>query len=48
VSFLVWVAGFFTNKISWRGLEYRVKKGLLVPVTPAAPVLRVGDEKRQN
>jgi ceramide glucosyltransferase len=47
-SFLVWVAGFFTNKISWRGLEYRVKKGLLVPVAPAAPVLRVGDEKHQN
>ncbi|HVS89872.1 MAG TPA: bacteriohopanetetrol glucosamine biosynthesis glycosyltransferase HpnI [Candidatus Acidoferrum sp.] len=48
VSFLVWVEGFFTNKISWRGLEYRVKEGLLVPVAPAAAVLRVGDEKHQN
>jgi ceramide glucosyltransferase len=32
VSFVVWVAGFFSDKITWRGLHYRVKKGLLVPV----------------
>jgi hypothetical protein len=24
--------GFFTDKIKWRGLEYRVKKRLLAPV----------------
>ncbi len=32
VNFLVWVAGFFCSKIEWRGVSYRVKKGLLVPV----------------
>ena len=34
VSAIVWFAGFFTNKISWRGLEYRVRKRLLQPVKP--------------
>ncbi len=28
----VWVAGFFSDKIKWRGLEYRVKNGMLVPI----------------
>jgi ceramide glucosyltransferase len=32
ISAAVWVAGFFSDKIKWRGLEYRVQKGLLVPV----------------
>src|SRR5262249_9786672 len=32
ISAVVWVAGFFSDKIQWRGLEYRVKKGLLVPI----------------
>jgi ceramide glucosyltransferase len=32
ISAGVWVAGFFSDKIRWRGLEYRVKKGILVPV----------------
>jgi ceramide glucosyltransferase len=32
VSAIVWFAGFFTNKIRWRGLEYRVKNRLLEPV----------------
>ena len=34
VSAIMWFAGFFTNKISWRGLEYRVKNRLLEPVEP--------------
>jgi ceramide glucosyltransferase len=29
----VWVAGFFSDRIRWRGLEYRVKDRLLVPIT---------------
>lgn len=35
ISAAVWVAGFFTNKIVWRGLEYRVKNRLLEPATSA-------------
>jgi ceramide glucosyltransferase len=29
---VVWFAGFFTDRITWRGVEYRVRKGLLVPL----------------
>ena len=32
ISAAVWFAGFFPAKIKWRGLEYRVKKRMLVPV----------------
>jgi hypothetical protein len=32
VNFLIWIAGFVTNRIEWRGVSYRVKKGLLEPV----------------
>jgi ceramide glucosyltransferase len=32
VSAAVWFAGFFTDKIRWRGLEYRVRNRLLEPV----------------
>jgi ceramide glucosyltransferase len=32
ISAAVWVAGFFSDKIKWRGLEYRVKNGMLVPI----------------
>ncbi|MBZ5701194.1 MAG: bacteriohopanetetrol glucosamine biosynthesis glycosyltransferase HpnI [Acidobacteriia bacterium] len=35
LNFAVWIAGFFTSKIRWRGLEFRVRKGLLVPVQDA-------------
>jgi ceramide glucosyltransferase len=31
VNFCVWVAGFFSNTIHWRGVVFRVKRGLLVP-----------------
>jgi ceramide glucosyltransferase len=36
LSFLFWVAGFFTDTIEWRGLKYRVKNKLLVPVSQEA------------
>ena len=32
VSSAVWLAGFFTDKIQWRGLEYRVRNRLLEPL----------------
>ena len=35
VTAVVWAVAFFTDKISWRGLEYRVKNKLLIPVTAA-------------
>ena len=31
-NFGVWVAGFFFNTIHWRGLAFRVKQGLLIPL----------------
>jgi len=32
MSFVVWIAGFFSDEIIWRGLVYRVKNGKLVPI----------------
>jgi ceramide glucosyltransferase len=31
ISFVVWVGGFFFNRIEWRGSVYRVRKGMLIP-----------------
>ncbi len=36
ITFVVWVMGFLSNRISWRGSEFRVKNGLLTPVGEAA------------
>jgi ceramide glucosyltransferase len=36
VNFAVWIVGFFTNEIEWRGVCYRVKNGKLVPLGGAA------------
>lgn len=45
VSFLVWVAGFFVDRITWRGLVYRVKKGQLFPVpNPSARLVSPAHE----
>ena len=32
LAFLVWLASFTSNRIQWRGLEFKVEKGILVPV----------------
>jgi hypothetical protein len=32
MSAAVWFAGFFTDRIRWRGLEYRVRNRLLEPI----------------
>jgi len=32
ISFVIWVSGFFSDEITWRGLSYRVDHGLLIPV----------------
>ena len=41
VSFIVWIGGFLSDKIVWRGLAYRVKNGQLVPM-PSANVRTEG------
>jgi len=37
LNFMVWLAGFFASTITWRGIRYRVKKGLLIPATHSGP-----------
>jgi ceramide glucosyltransferase len=37
INFAIWLAGFFTSTIRWRGVAYRVKHGKLVPERNAAP-----------
>lgn len=32
ISFVAWVGGFFSRRILWRGLAYRVKNGQLFPM----------------
>ena len=32
ISFVVWLSGFFFNKVVWRGSVYRVRKGMLIPL----------------
>jgi len=32
ISFVVWIAGFFSDQITWRGLGYHVRKGQLFPI----------------
>jgi hypothetical protein len=32
VNFGVWLAAFFHDEIEWRGMSYKVRKGLLVLV----------------
>ena len=36
ISFIVWVGGFFSDRIVWRGLVYRVQNGQLFPVPGAS------------
>jgi ceramide glucosyltransferase len=36
ISFVIWLAGFFSDKIIWRGLAYHVRSGQLIPIpTPS-------------
>jgi ceramide glucosyltransferase len=36
ISTAVWLAAFFSNKIRWRGLQYRVKDKVLIPLSGAS------------
>ena len=42
VNFGVWLAGFFSNTIHWRGLVFRVKQGMLIPL-PSVKDARAGN-----
>jgi ceramide glucosyltransferase len=43
LAFLVWLASFASNRIQWRGLEFTLEKGILVPV-PSPHDLSAVDE----
>ncbi|MBI3664121.1 MAG: bacteriohopanetetrol glucosamine biosynthesis glycosyltransferase HpnI [Acidobacteria bacterium] len=32
IWFFTWVAGFFTNRITWRGTPFRLRRGRLIPL----------------
>jgi ceramide glucosyltransferase len=42
ITFIVWVGGFFSKKITWRGLVYHVKNGKLFPLP--SPDLTMDDD----
>ena len=50
LSFVIWIIGFFSDKITWRGLGYRVQKGRLLPIlsTGRKPGASVGLGFRSN
>jgi ceramide glucosyltransferase len=35
IAFLLWIASFARNTIRWRGVDYFIREGLLVPTSPA-------------
>jgi ceramide glucosyltransferase len=43
LAFLVWLVSFMSNRIQWRGLEFTIEKGILVPV-PSPRDLAAVDE----
>jgi ceramide glucosyltransferase len=42
VNFGVWLAGFFSSTIHWRGLVFQVKQGMLIPL-PSVKDARAGN-----
>jgi ceramide glucosyltransferase len=46
-TFAVWLASFFSNRISWRGLEFKVKKGILIPLQAPATQAAAVPARRQ-
>ena len=40
ISFVIWLAGFCSDKITWRGLAYHVRSGQLIPIPSHRPAPR--------
>jgi ceramide glucosyltransferase len=36
INFIIWITGFFSDKINWRGLAYHVRHGQLIPIPSSA------------
>lgn len=45
-NFGVWLASFFSDRFYWRGFEYQVKKGLLIPLHKVKETKAVPSESR--
>lgn len=43
ISFIIWIRGFFSDQITWRGLAYRVKNGLLLPIGISRPKIQYSE-----
>jgi hypothetical protein len=41
LNFAVWVASFFSSRISWGGVEYRLSRGGEMVAIPAADLEKV-------
>jgi ceramide glucosyltransferase len=43
LALAIWVASFARKTVRWRGAEYYIRDGVLVPASPAQPNLSLGD-----
>ena len=43
-AFLVWLASFPSKRIQWRGLEFTIQEGRLIPVPPTRSLQPTGIE----
>jgi ceramide glucosyltransferase len=46
IAFVIWLTSFTRNSIRWRGSDYYIRDGCLVPVAPAPAELRAGSASR--
>jgi hypothetical protein len=38
IAFAIWLTSFGRSSIRWRGADYYIRQGSLVPVVPSVPV----------
>jgi ceramide glucosyltransferase len=43
IQFVIWLASFLSNRVVWNGVEYRVKRGKMIPFAPAKPILETAN-----